>query len=189
MESETLANRLGTTPHLSPLLMKARRLGLSKPEDLEKLAVSRGLRYYDPHGDSMKGLPRMIGASKMAGEYSFNNEELALALLSPAAPYSLQRLRMGAAMLAAEGNRPQHIAHLARLERSEAIVRHIGLCGTQAEPNNSFWVTLLGLLPVIPPSRPDMLPHLTRFVAMTGLSQNGKGCSMKWIRPIPMRPA
>ncbi len=188
-EPETLARRLGTTPHLSPLLMKARRFGLTVPEDLEKLAVTRGLRYYDPHGDSMKGIPMLADATNMVAGCSFTNEELALALLSPAAPYSMQRLRMGAAMLAAEENRPEHIARLARLERSETIVRHIGLCGTLAEPNNSFWVTLLGRLPVSPPSRPDVLPHLTRFVAMTGLSRNGKGRFMKWIRPTPMQTA
>jgi hypothetical protein len=44
---------MGTTHHLSPLLMKASRIGLKSPEDLEKLAIHRGLRYYDPHGDSM----------------------------------------------------------------------------------------------------------------------------------------
>lgn len=52
VKPETLARRLGTTAHLSPLLMKARRLGLRVPEDLERLAVRRGCRYYEGAGDA-----------------------------------------------------------------------------------------------------------------------------------------
>lgn len=188
-ESETLAGRLGTTPHISSLLMKARRMGVRQPEDFEKLAVLRGLRYYDPRGDSMKLPPTLAETPTTTVEPAFTNEELALALLSPSAPYSLQRLRMGAAMLAAEGNRPERIASLARRERSETIVRHIGQCGMETEPQNPFWKSLLDLLPITPPPRPDALPHPTRFVAMTGLSRAGKGCLMQWIRPTRRQDA
>ncbi len=187
MKSETLAKRLGTTAHISPLLMKARRMGLVEPEDLEKLAVRRGLRYYDAHGDSMKGLPVLADGSDMADSGGFPNEELAVALLSLAAPYSLRRLRMSAAMLAAEGNRPERVARLACRERCEPVVRHIGQCGMKVEPDNPFWGTLLDMLPKVPPTRPDVLPHLTRFVAMTGLSRRGKGSFMQWIRPTRLR--
>ncbi len=38
VKTPTLAEKLGTTAHLSPLLRKARRLGLS-PADLQTLAV------------------------------------------------------------------------------------------------------------------------------------------------------
>ena len=179
----TLARRMGTTPHISPLLMKAGRLGLKKPEDLEKLAVRRGLRYYESYGDS-KSLPRdQDGSSINANEDVLSNEELALALISPATPYSLQRLRMSAAMIAAQGNKPETIAFLAQRERSEPIVRHIAQCGSEAEPNNPFWNKLLELLPQTPAPAIDVLPHLTRFVAMTGLTRAGKGLRMQWIRP------
>lgn len=182
-ESFTLAKRMGTTHHLSPLLMKANRIGLKSPEDLEKLAIHRGLRYYDPHGDSMADSHARAESSDSTGEHAFSNEELALALLSPAAPYSQQRLRMSAAMIAAEGNKPETIALLARRERSEPIIRHIACCGVTAEPQNPFWGTLLQMLPQSPAPAKDVLPHLTRFVAMTGLSRTGKGPFMKWIRP------
>jgi hypothetical protein len=46
MPPVTLAHKLGTTPHISPLLMKARRLGLPTGEHREALAVARGVRYY-----------------------------------------------------------------------------------------------------------------------------------------------
>lgn len=174
--SMTLAQRMGTTPHISPLLMKARRIGLEKPEDLEKLAVQRGLRYYDSYDE--KNLP-----PKVAKQDTLSNEELALALISLATPYSLQRLRMSAAMIAAEDNKPETIALLAKRERSEPIVRHIAQCGSETEPNNPFWKKLLNQLPPSPVPAMDVLPHLTRFVAMTGLTRAGKGNRMQWIRP------
>jgi hypothetical protein len=179
----TLAQRMGTTPHISPLLMKAGRIGLKQPEDLEKLAVHRGLRYYDSYGDTMSLPHDQAGPSIIAKEDSLSNEELALALISPATPYSLQRLRMSAAMIGAQGNKPETIAFLAKRERSEPIVRHIAQCGSQAEPNNPFWKKLLALLPQTPAPAIDVLPHLTRFVAMTGLTRAGKGNRMQWIRP------
>ena len=188
MESETLAVRLGTTAHLSALLMKARRLGLAAPVDLERLAVSRGLRYYDSHGDSLKGEGGASTVPEDENKGGLTNEELAVALLSPSALYSQQRLRMGAAMLAAEGNRPESIASLALRERCETVVRHIASCGHDVEPENPFWDKLLGLLPAgHSEPRPDALPHLTRFVAMTGITRNGVGNLKQWIRPrVPL---
>lgn len=190
MEIVTLAERLGTTAHLSALLMKARRLGLTTPADLERLAVVRGLRYYDSHGDSLKGERSPSPVPERDIDREFSNEELAVALLSPSAPYSLQRLRMGAAMLAAEGNRPESIASLALRERCETVVRHIASCGHEVEPENPFWDKLLRLLPaghLVP--LPDALPHLTRFVAMTGITRNGIGNLKQWIRPKAPLPS
>jgi hypothetical protein len=152
--------------------------------DLEKLAVSRGLRYYDGHGDSLKGneSPSVVAACDI--DRGLSNEELAIALLSPSAPYSQHRLRMGAAMLAAEGNRPESIASLALRERCEAVVRHVASCGHEVEPENPFWNKLLGLLPPGHSELPlDALPHPTRFVAMTGITRNGVGNLKQWIRP------
>jgi hypothetical protein len=184
MELVTLAERLGTMAHLSALLMEARRLGVTTPEDLQRLAVSRGLRYYDCHGDSQKGRESSSSMPKSGIPGGFSNEELAIALLSPSATYSQQRLRMGAAMLAAEGNRPESLASLAIQERCEAVVRHVASCGREVEPENPFWQRLLALLPdgksKVPP---DALPHPTRFVAMTGITRNGVGNLKQWIRP------
>jgi len=114
----------------------------------------------------------------------FNNEELAIALLSTVLPKSQWRLRLGAAMLAAPGNSPARIANLAIQERSEQVVSYIAQCGRQVEPGNDFWVKLLALLPnpTYQPA-PDVLPHITRFVAMTGVTRHGKETIMQWIRP------
>ena len=189
MGDVTLAKRLGTTAHLSPLLMKARRVGIGMPGDLERLAVRRGLRYYDSHGDSMRSRQTAGDAPSLEALGDFSNEELALALLSLSSPYSLRRMRMGAAMLAAEGNCPERIARLARRERCDVLVRYIAQCGHHVEPDNPFWNTLLDhLQPAAPPTRPDVLPHPTRFVAMSGLSRRGKGLVSQWIRPTRMEP-
>ncbi len=183
----TLARRLGTTHHLSPLLLKAKRLGINSSEDLERLAISRGLRYYDPFGDSAASLAGRSDSQDAPGRDIFTNEELAVALLSPAAPYSMQRLRMSAAMIAADGNNPDTIARLAKWERSESIIRHLATCGRQAEPENPFWNELIARLPESSPHPADRLPHLSRFVAMTGLTRSGKGPEMKWVRPVAGR--
>jgi hypothetical protein len=190
VKSLTLATRLGTTAHLSPLLMKARRLGLADAQDLERLAVSRGLRYYDSHGDSRKECHPSSTSPQNGSDGELSNEELAIALLSPAAPYSQQRIRIGAAMLAAEANQPESLAALALRERCGSIVRYIAECGHDVEPKNSFWDKLLDLLPAEDSAPPtDDLPHPTRFVAMTGITRAGVGNIKQWIRPRSHQPA
>ncbi len=179
----TLAHRLGTTSHLSAVLMKAKRFGCQTFEDLERLAIKRGLRYYDSSGNSRGHHTGDVLCSKANSSNCLTNEELAIALLSPAAPYSMQRLRMGAALLAADGNCPKTISQLAKWDRSGAVVRYIALCGQRVEPDNSFWSELLELLPQFPPFHDDALPHFSRFVAMTGLTRNGQGPVAQWIRP------
>lgn len=180
----TLAHRLGTSAHISPLLQKAKRLGVRTPEDLECIAVSRGLRYFgspDPIPDAHLRETAMPAFDPQR----FPNEELAIALMSPSLPYSLTRLRMAGALLGANGVTAQKILRLARLERCETIVRHIAQCAAQVEPRNPFWASLLTHLPLSPPAAPDVLPHLTRFIAMSGLDRTGRANLRQWIRPTP----
>ena len=113
MKTPTLAEKLGTTTHISALLMKAKRLGLG-PKELQILAAQRGCHHYSDGTEA---------ASPLASEKQFSNEELALALLTIALPYDPHSIRCGAAMLSANGNDPRNIAHLAVLERSEIPVR------------------------------------------------------------------
>jgi hypothetical protein len=173
METETLAKKLGTTSHLSALLHKAHRLGLG-PRELELLAVQRGCDYYH---DGSPLPPATVYPSE------FSNVELAIALLNPALRYHPQTLRLGAAMLGAEGNDPAKVAHLARMERAESIVRYVATAGKRFEPENPFWRALLALLPEGPPPKSSVLPHPTRFVAMTGITRRGVETVTEWIRP------
>lgn len=178
MESDTLARRLGTTTHLSPLLRKAWRLGLDA-RGLEQLAIGRGCDYYHRADEPLP--PGMISESHLS------NEELAIALLNPALRYDPQTLRLGAAMLGARRNDPARIAYLAKLERCESVTRYVATAGARFEPANPFWQTLLSLLPVLALPKPGVVPHPTRFVAMTGITRRGVETVTEWIRPVPSR--
>ena len=178
METETLATKLGTTTHLSPLLRKARRLGVG-PSELEILAVQRGCIHYSTGAEPTRLL---------ATEEEFSNEDLALALLSTALRYDPHSLRCGAAMLGAEGNDPQRLARRAVMERCVTPVRHVAEAGRRFEPEHAFWKQLLDALPPGRPPRPGVLPHPTRFVAMTGFTRRGPGLVVEWQRPrLPRR--
>jgi hypothetical protein len=165
------------------LLQKAKRLGVREPADLEKVALARGLRHFGrvalPADSASVPLP--IPADDPD---RFTNEELAIALMSPSAPYSLNRLRMAGALLGAAGVSASKILNLARQERCEMVVRHIALQARMVEPENMFWRTLLDGLPESQPVRTDVLPHLTRLVAMSGVTREGRGPLMQWIRPV-----
>jgi hypothetical protein len=172
-EAPTLATKLGMTTHISGLLRKAQRLGLG-PKELETLAVQRGCRHYSNGSEPEQPL---------APEQEFSNEELAVALLSTALPYDPHSIRCGAAMLGAEGNDPQRLAQMAVMERSEIPVRYVAEAGVRYEPENPFWRELLSALPMTPPPKPGVLPHATRFIAMTGFTRRGPGLVTEWQRP------
>lgn len=177
METPTLAEKLGTTKHLSPLLHKARRLGLGA-EELRILTAQRGCRHYS--NGSEPAIP-------LAGRDTFSDEELAIALLSPALPYDPQNIRCGAAMLGSEANSPERLARMAIKERCSAVVRYVAEAGRRYEPENPFWGRLLEALPPTPPPRSGVLPHPTRFIAMTGFTRSGPGLVVEWQRPSRQR--
>lgn len=178
----SLAHHMGTTAHLSPLVQKTKRLGVRTPEDLEHIALARGLRYFgriEPSSDELA--PKSVMPAMDPEQFS--NEELAITLMSPSLPYSLNRLRMAAAMLGAHGISAEKILRLARLERCETIVRYITECASHVEPAHPLWQALLHRLPVPPSLAPDVLPHPSRFVAMSGLDRTGRNPHTQWIRP------
>ena len=178
MGTPTLACKLGTTTHVSPLLHKARRLGLGANQ-LERLAIERGCDYYG--GGELSPLISVTLEQ-------FSNAELAMALLNPALRYDPQTVRLGAAMLSAEGNSPEQLARLAVMERCERVVRYIAEAGRKFEPDNLFWPHLLERLPPAAPLKSGVLPHPTRFVAMTGFTRHGPQMVVEWIRPAAAQP-
>jgi hypothetical protein len=172
----TLAEKLGTTPHISALLRKAARLGVDSPERLEGLAVARGCWHYRN--------PDPVAAFEVP-ESSFTNEELATALLSPCLPYSAHTIRVGAAILGATGNDVEVLARLAVGERCISPMRYIADAAMRFEPDNSFWQCLLARLPQASPVKDGVMPHPTRFVSMTGMTRSGMQPVTVWIRPRP----
>ena len=174
MNQPTLAEKLGTKQHDSVLLQKAKGFGLADAAALELLAVARGCWHY-----RQPGMPDPPSVP----ESQFTNEELAIALLSPALPYSPNTIRLGAAMVGATGNREEIIVGLAKAEGCEAVLQHIARAGVQFEPNNPFWGKLLAKLPTAVEPPDGVLPHPTRFVSMTGFTRSGPGKVTIWIRP------
>ena len=157
----------------SALLDKARRLGLSLPLDLERLALARGCYYYE------RDLPPRIPP---LGDIPLSNAELAIALIAPDLQPSVREIRLAAALLGAVDVQADQVATLAQEERCQDVVRHIALCGHRFEPANSFLRTLLDLLPDVKIDA-DRLPHPTRFVEMTGIDREKVGVFTRWIRP------
>ena len=177
VKNPTLAEKLGTLPHESPLLQKAARLGLG-PTELQTLAVQRGCIHYSTGAEP---------AEPLASEYQFSNEELAVALLCVSLPYDFRGFRCGAAVLGIDGLSPDRIAQLAIQERSVVPIRYVAEVGRKFEPWNRFWNELLDALPPCAPPPSDVLPHPTRFVAMTGFTRKGPGFVAEWHRPGPRK--
>lgn len=163
-------------PDESPLLQKAARLNLHSPELLESLGVARGCWHYRS--------PDRIPAPAVP-ESDFSNEELAIALLSPAQPYSPHTIRVGAAMLGATGNDVTRLVQLALVEDCVAPVCYIATAAQRFEPDNLFWQQLLDDLPEPPVLKEGVMPHPTRFVSMTGMTRAGLHPVTTWIRPRP----
>ncbi len=157
----------------SRLLDKLRRLGLSLPLDLERLAVRRGCDYYEREFDAR--LPPLH-------EVPLSNSELVIALLLPSLCPSARGIRLAAAMLGAQDVQPEEVAGLAVQENCADVVRHIALCGRRFESENIFWETLLSRLPNIKIDA-DRFPHPSRFVEMTGIDRGKVGVFTRWIRP------
>jgi hypothetical protein len=157
----------------SPLLDKARRLGLSLPVDLERLALMRGCDYYNrelpPRGQALGRVP-------------LSNAELAIALITPSLPPTAREIRLAAALLGTPDLDPDEIAGLAVQENCVEIVRYIAQCGRRFESENAFWQMMLRLLPDVRIDA-DKLPHPTRFVEMTGIDHGKVGLLTRWIPP------
>ena len=91
-------------------------------------------------------------------------------------------------MLGAEGNNPRRLARGAVMECSVTPVRHVAEAGRRFEPDNPFWEQLLDALPPGRPPRSGVMPHPTRFVAMTGFTRRGPGLVVEWQRPQRLNP-
>ena len=164
MTNDTLAHRLGTTAHVSPLLKKARRLGLCSSADLCALAVHRGCSYYDV---KLAPNPFSDGARVAPGKAVFTDAELGIALLIHSPVRQLCQ-RIGGALLGA----------------SELTAREVAELAKSVEPENLYWEQLkLALMEH--PYDPLEVPHLSRFVEMTGVTRGKVELQKQWIRPIP----
>ena len=171
--SESVASPTNPKGSGVTLLDKARALGLRVPTDLQRLAVARGCHYYVVEDGPLP-----------AANLRLTNEELAVALLSPALPPQPQDIRIAAAVLSSPEVDAATLAALAEAEGCAGLVRYIAECGQKYEPDAAFWPQLLARLQGAKvPDTP--LPHPTRFIEMTGMVRGQVGFFTHWIRPSP----
>jgi len=175
----TLAEHLGSTPHLSPLLHKLRRLGLSAPDGLLRLAVRRGCTHYAP--PDYDTVP-----THEPGRERLSDLELAIALCSAAQQYNPVLVRCAAQLLGADGISAAALVRLARMERCESVIRHIAQAGAKADVGRElFWHEVLSQLPARDTPRAGVLPHSSRFMVQAGLTGPKRAGAARqiWLRP------
>ena len=174
----TLAEKLGMTSHVSPLLRKLKKHGLATPEEIAAAAVGRGCWHY-------AGLTALEGITTKDTS-AISDEELAIALLSPCHPYEPMLIRIGSQMLSGRNSDPLELARLAVMERCEPVLRYIAECGKKTEPDLPFWQTILNNLPICK-SFPKEDVHISRFRIEVGFTNPFKPNTPKitWLRPLP----
>jgi hypothetical protein len=182
----TVAEQVGQTPHLSPLLHRLHGVGLTQLEDLRRLAVARGCLHYGRPEDAAVDEPR---DSRWT---SVSDLELAMGMLTAAQRFDPLLVRCAAQLLSSDGIAVDPIVRLAVQERAVPLVRHIARAGVAMDfEGRARWQRLLARLPVGPEVPEGRLPHETRFVSYSGVSRkNGRldrTGHRNWLRPQKCR--
>jgi hypothetical protein len=166
----TFANELQAPTHCSSLLRAAARAGLLTATDLIRLAVARGCTHYSPEYPPFDSDP---------GLGSISNEDLVALLLLGSREYDAIAVRC-AAQLASSCN-PEHLALVAKRERTSRALAHIARDGIQYDDKmTDFWRKLLALLGEQKLIPSGIMPHWSRFVLQTGLTRTGGG-EIQWL--------
>ncbi len=169
----TLARKLGDTTHISPLYRRIIQAAGSEEKAgpwLLKVAVQRGARHY--RRDFDPNLPD--------DERSLSDEEIGVALCLGHLPDRPVFIRAASQLLSSPRTDPVKLAHLARMERCEAVLMHIANAALRTAPSVEPWASLRKLLRVRKLAPEGVLPHWSRFVSMTGVTQHG-GSHIDWL--------
>ncbi len=157
----TLAQTIETTTPVSPLLRKARRIGIRSVDDMIALAASRGCSHYLPGTRPVPALADELG-----------DEELTILLIVGENPYEPTAIRCAA-----------KLARLALMEKCERVLAHIARAGIDHDLDGTdFWRDLLNRLHAPPARQESALPHWTRFVSMPGIQRSGPA-PIRWLTP------
>jgi hypothetical protein len=171
----TLAQKLGDVTHVSPLLRKVRELsGCAENqvgEWLLKCAVRRGATHYEREFS-----PDLPGDSP-----SLTNEELGVALCLGHLSWNPAYVRAAAQLLSAPDIDAATLARLAEMERVEPVLLHIAEAAARVAPAQEPWAWLRAHLPHRRKVRTDDLPHWSRFVSQTGVTDFGGGPRIDWL--------
>lgn len=172
----TLAQTLGTTTPVSPLLRKARRLGIGNVPEMIALAASRGCHHYACQNSTTatRIQPTALG-----------NDELTILLIIGENPYEPSAIRCAAQLVRSPDVDLKKLAKLAVMEKCERVLAHITRAGLQHDPEGRrFWQQLLSLISPPPPRPEPHLPHWSRFVSMPGIQRSGPAPA-RWLTPYP----
>ena len=168
----TLAQTIETTTPVSPLLRKARRIGIRSVDDMIALAASRGCSHYLPGTRSVPALADELG-----------DEELTILLLVGENPYEPTAIRCAAQLARSRLVNPAKLARLALMEKCERVLAHIARAGFEHDVDGAdFWRDLLNRLHAPPARQESALPHWTRFVSMPGIQRSGPA-PIHWLTP------
>ena len=170
----TLAQTLAITTPVSPLLRKARRLGLRGLDAMIALAVSRGCSHYAAKQGPVS-LPPSVD--------SLGDDELTILLLTGENPYEPTAIRCAAQLARSPSIDAARLARLAVMGKCERVLSHIARAGVAHDPDGTpFWQDLLRHLPPTVPKTEPHLPHWTRFVSMPGIQRSGSAPTL-WLVP------
>lgn len=170
----SLAQTLATTAPVSPLLRKARRLGIHGVDALISLAVSRGCSHYAAGTPPLRNPP---------SHESLSDDELTILLMVGENAYEPTAIRCAAQLARSPHIRPSKLARLAVMEKCERVLAHIARAGVEHDREGaSFWHELLARLSPPAPRPEPHLPHWTRFVSMPGRQRTGVA-STRWLVP------
>jgi len=173
----SIANLCGGTAHVSPLLHKAKRLGLATADSLLRLAVARGCEHYAPadYDGARVNDP---------GSERFTNAELGMAMISGAQDYDPQLMRCAAQLLSGPDLDPRILVRLARMERCGPVLAYIAEQARQWDDGREvFWGTLVAMLPQVAGMSSEVWPHPSRFMLQAGYRRGGGVHKPVWLRP------
>ena len=170
----TLARRLASPAHVSGLAIRLSRASGAEdrlPEWLLKAAVERGARHYQR--DFEPELP--------PDNRTISDEEIGIALCLGQHPYNLDNLRAAAQLLSSPRVDAAKLCRLAIQERCEPVLLHIATIAERFAPKLQPWAFLRQHLPARRVPRLDALPHWSRLVSHTGVTQHGGPPRTDWL--------
>lgn len=170
----TLAETLEATTPVSPLLRKARRLGVCNVNDMLALAASRGCLHYAP--SSSVDAP-LVSLDKL------DDNELTILLLVGENTYEPSAIRCAAQLARSTRIDPKKLASLAVMEKCQRVLSYIARAGVEHDTEGiAFWQDLLQRLTPTSAKKEPHLPHWTRFVSMPGYQRFGTAPT-RWLVP------
>lgn len=169
----TLAQKLGDTTHVSPLLRRVIRAAGSKERAgdwLLKVAVERGARHYQ----------RTYPENLPPDDPALSNEEIGVALCLGHLRDQPMYIRAAAQLLSSPSTDIPKLVRMAEMERCETVLHHIANASARVNPALEPWASVRRLLRKRKEIPEGVLPHWTRFVSMTGITREG-GSRTDWL--------